>query len=247
MSPQHVYTIEGSRNPGTGPLRGNPRGSTTPCLKVINIRDLVGRHPAIILRHHSFYSLHPACLQNDLWSSQDTCARVEAFRSSSRLILSLHLVVGLDGFGIGRRSSTTVTTSAASGLGSGRRRARRSAAVVPVRSGAVVAVRGSALRLGLGLRLAVHKDVRHATLLAVLARHALVLVVAIGELGNDVPGVDEAGDLCLVLAACGGVGDETLAMVSEGVGAERETYEAEHAKQNVDDGVGGADAALNPD
>ena len=61
-----------------------------------------------------------------------------------------------------------------------------------------------------------HVDVCHTSALAIL-RDSLVLVRGLGELGDDVPGVEEAGD------------------------------EAENAEEDVDDGVGGADAALDPD
>lgn len=67
-------------------------------------------------------------------------------------------------------------------------------------------------------RVVLDVDVRDTTVaaLAVLA-DLLVLVGRLGELGDDVPGVEEAGD------------------------------EAEDAEEDVDDGVGGADAALDPD
>lgn len=67
-------------------------------------------------------------------------------------------------------------------------------------------------------RVVLNVDVRDAAIaaLAVLA-DLLVLVRWFGELGDNVPGVEEAGD------------------------------EAEDAEEDVDDGVGGADTALDPD
>lgn len=73
------------------------------------------------------------------------------------------------------------------------------------------------LRTGLTLRLALH-DVHNAARLPLAVGKALVLVVVlVGELGDDVPCVEQAGD------------------------------ESKDAKEDVDDGVGGADAALDPD
>lgn len=59
-------------------------------------------------------------------------------------------------------------------------------------------------------------DVGDAAALAVL-RQGLVLVGRLGQLGDDVPGVQDAGDV------------------------------AEAAEEDVDEGVGAADAALDPD
>jgi len=50
-----------------------------------------------------------------------------------------------------------------------------------------------------------------------IARDSLILVRGLGELGDDVPGVEKTGD------------------------------KAKHAEENVDKGVGAADATLDPD
>lgn len=94
-------------------------------------------------------------------------------------------------------------------------------AIVLVLVAAVVggAVVHAALGLGLvlpALRLDVH-ILHAAAALAVVAVQRLVLVGRLGVLGDDVPGVQEAGDV------------------------------AEDAEEDVDEGVGAADAALDPD
>lgn len=93
-------------------------------------------------------------------------------------------------------------------------RRRRSRAVVVLRSSGV----GAAVVHAVGLVLVVRGldvDVGDAAVLAVA--HGLVLVRRLGELGDDVPGVEEARD------------------------------EAQAAEEDVDEGVGAADAALDPD
>ncbi len=95
-------------------------------------------------------------------------------------------------------------------LGSGRRGLVRA---VVLGSGGAAVVHAVGLVLVVG-RLDV--DVGDAAILAV-ARQGLVLVGRLGELGDNVPGVEEAGD------------------------------EAQAAEEDVDEGVGAADAALDPD
>lgn len=117
------------------------------------------------------------------------------------LVLSLNLVVALDSLRVrGRRVPGRVATS--------RRRRRalgRAAALIRrsvVHDAMVLRLRLDALRvallslLSLLLRRAVtlDEDVGHAAALAIL-RHALVLVRPFGELGDDIPGVYQTGDL----------------------------------------------------
>jgi len=106
-------------------------------------------------------------------------------------------------------------------LRSSRRGRRRLAPVLLLVAAATASLRsvvGSLLRLSIAVIIGtVDDDVAHATALCILARQGLIFVVGIGELGNDVPGVDQAGEV------------------------------AENEEEDVDDGVGAADAALDPD
>lgn len=152
------------------------------------------------------------------------------------LILALHLVVARDDGGVARRRGAVAAALAVLllllllGGGRGGRGA----------GGAVVGVGVLALGLGMGLALglAVDEDVGDAAGFAVLVDR-LVLVGRLGEFGDDVPGVDEAGDLEP------GVLVEVVspAVRVGGTG----TYIAEDEEEDVDEGVGGADAALHPD
>jgi hypothetical protein len=104
----------------------------------------------------------------------------------------------------------------------------------------------SVLGLGLGMialralavAAVVDKDV-DAAVLGVLRDGLIVVVIGgLGVLGDDVPGVEEAGDL--------GWG---RLLVGDGLGGEegRGTYVAEEEEKDVENGVGGAYAALYPD
>ena len=131
-------------------------------------------------------------------------------------LASLHLVIARNGFSIGRRYTPTITVARARralvltlcGLARGAAALR---AVVHAATRVVLS-----LWLGLARRRRIHVDVGDATALAVL-RELIVVVRALGELGDDVPGVQEAGD------------------------------ETETAEEDVDERVGAADASLDPD
>ena len=78
-----------------------------------------------------------------------------------------------------------------------------------------------------------------AAVLGVLRDGLVVVVVGgLGVLGDDVPGVEEAGDL-----------GWRRVLVGDGVGGEegRGTYVAEDEEEDVEDRVGGAYTALYPD
>lgn len=138
--------------------------------------------------------------------------------SYPRLIPRLDLVIAGNDLGVRRGNALRVRAALTRAdnavlLRLGRRAGWR------VRGGAVVHL---ALRvLGLWL-LAVsavrrlHVDVCDAAALAIVGDD-LILVGGLGELGDDVPGVQQAGD------------------------------EAEHAEEDVDERVGAADAAFDPD
>ena len=78
-----------------------------------------------------------------------------------------------------------------------------------------------------------HKDV---DLAALGVDRAFIFVGRLGVFGDDVPGVDEAGELLETVLA-GGVGGD------KGEG----TYVAKTAEEDVDDGIGRADTAFYPD
>ena len=102
------------------------------------------------------------------------------------------------------------------------------------------------MELGLGLALValaaaamaavVDKDV-DAAVLGVLGEGLVVVVVGrLGVLGDDVPGVEEAWDLW-----------RARVLVGLDWGRKEETYVAQDEEEDVDDRVGGADAAFYPD
>lgn len=70
----------------------------------------------------------------------------------------------------------------------------------------------------------------------VMLRECLVLVAWLGELGDDVPRVQKARDLASWSAGNIGVGRDKV-----------EAYVAQGAEEDVDERVGGADTALDPD
>ena len=120
--------------------------------------------------------------------------------------------------------------------------------------GAGGAVAHAVLLLGLGLggvgglaavgaaAVLVDDDIGHAAGLALGLGQGVVVGAGLGVLGDDVPRVDEAWDL------------EMAVMLARRMGAERKPerlgrgpYVAEDAEEDIDKGVGGADAALDPD
>ena len=108
------------------------------------------------------------------------------------LLLVLHLIVARNDGGVARwRSAVTAALTAMLLLGSGRGGGRGAGSTV-------VGLGALALTLGLGLsltaRLSVDEDVCDTARLAVLV-DGLVLELGLGELGDDVPRVDEAGNL----------------------------------------------------
>jgi len=150
---------------------------------------------------------------------------VPVFRAP--LVPSLDLVVAGHDLGVaGRHGAIAAALASALVLVLGPARATGGSAVV-VRStvadvGRGVVLRGTGLLAGLlgvgavAVAVAVDEDVGDAAALAVLG-DGFVLVVRVGELGDDVPCVDEAGDV------------------------------AKEAEEDVDEGVCGAEAALHPD
>lgn len=112
------------------------------------------------------------------------------------LVVVLHLVVacGDDGSVAGRRGAVAAALACAVVLGrGGGGRGGPVCAVVDVVAGGFVLALGVGLVLALGLA-RVDEDVGDAAGLAVAA-DGLVLVGCFGVFGDDVPGVDEAGDL----------------------------------------------------
>lgn len=123
------------------------------------------------------------------------------------LVLGLDLVVALDGLGVsrGREARGPIAGALAAILRGGGGGGGSAGGGAVVRVAALEGLLGARLlrlllaagRGGLLVRRRLDEDVGHAAALAaVLARDpALVLLVVVGESGDDVPGVDQAGDL----------------------------------------------------
>ena len=148
--------------------------------------------------------------------------------SSELLNVALYLITGLDlvvashNLGVRGRNALVVATGATLAVRGDALLLRLRGRVV-LRRGALGAVVHAAVLLGLGLVLALALGVMAGGTLnvnirdtALVSGERLVLVRRLGVLCDDVPGVEEAGDI------------------------------AEDGEENVDEGVGAADAALDP-
>lgn len=137
--------------------------------------------------------------------------------STPNLVLGLDLVVASNNLGVGWRDALVIGASLA-GIRDAMLLRRRSRVRSGGALGAVVHALGR-LRLGLLGVLALRAlDVDVGDAAALaILGERLVLVGRLGVLGDDVPRVKQAGD------------------------------EAEHAEEDVDEGVGATDAALDPD
>lgn len=159
--------------------------------------------------------------------------------------MSLDLVVSSNNLSVAWRRSSIATTLASIGLlrrprvrglvvGGvvGRTVCRASTGLVGAGSG----LAGGAARI-LVLTVGGDKDVGHALGIPVVA--TLVFILLFREAGDDIPGVDESRQLCRL-------GLETLEMARVRQSGKM-TYISKNAKENVDEGVGRAKAALHPD
>lgn len=147
--------------------------------------------------------------------------------STPNLVPGLNLVVTCNDLSIRRRHSTIRAPLAVPSTRDPlllRRRPRRLPSSLRPVVGSLRLLLILVLRLSTAHVRAVDDDVAHplaaaaiAAALGVVVRDRVVVVVLVGELGDDVPGVDEAGDV------------------------------AQEQEEDVDDGVGAAEAALDPD
>ncbi len=198
-------------------------------------------------------------------------ARRQGWRAGTRrrycnqsLVLALDLVVAGDHLGIARWRAVAAALAAIAIVGRaccGRRGlcggGRRCSGRCGGSGSAVVHVvlwlgRGSGGSAGRGdvaavvaAVVGVHDDVGDAAAALGILGDRLVVELGLGVLGDDVPSMEETGDL----------GTVRTTNKDESAGRERarqrergeETYKAQDAEQNVDDGVSGANAALDPD
>lgn len=142
---------------------------------------------------------------------------------------ALYLVVPRHDLGVARRARLA------------RAALPRVAAVLRRRAVRGVGLLGPALGRGRGARAVAYDDVGYAAGLFLVEG---LVVLGVGEFRDDVPGVEEAGDL-------GGwlVWGAKWERRGLGLGIEiaRGTYVAEDEEEDVEEGVDGADAALYPD